>query len=107
MKTQFGQVEFVNYLGQKIILDLELYNCREKYLECVDDDAAHIDKKLWNLDTVCKCAQCHRVLDEWNAQEGCQPFQLSDYTYEHCKEMFDGYLQDQSDFSSVQCYKCL
>lgn len=68
---------------------VELHNCKVRYMENIGDNADHIDPNLWNVETYVECNNCLEVFDEWTAQDGCQPFQLADYTKDHCQAIFD------------------
>lgn len=82
---------------KKAYLHVELINLKQQYIDNIgDDDAEHVNPLLWTVHTYGECNKCQACIhgSEWDAMDGCQPFQANDYTFEHSADIYDDMIKN-------------
>lgn len=81
---------------KKAYLHVELVNLKQQWIDNIDDDAEHINPLLWTVCTYGECSKCQACIrgSESDAMDGCQPFQVDDYTFEYSADIYDDILKD-------------
>lgn len=100
------QVEFQDNYGNSAVLTLELVNLKQRWIDDIDDDANHIDPSLWTVEACAECPTCRHVFAQADAMEGCQPFQVSDYTYEYSKAILEMWEADPAFYFDLHNHDC-